>query len=223
MSSNNINNTGGGGSSVFEERFLQMASEPNVDCAWLSEDKQPHVPLNGNRQLTNENPAEIDAQIATYTLIVQKTQRDFGREAKNKLITEYQMTDDGKKVGFSRRSFFPQQMYGDVKGVQVSPSGNFKCILRERFQVDTKKTHTEFEFWNNAALIVSVDVTDKHGKVMFNNDQFGHFTWSPCESFVSYAAQSNPPHQINSSDDITVRSSICIYFCVFALICLASK
>jgi len=70
----------------------------------------------------------------------------------------------------------------------VSPSGKWRCILRGR-QSAAGKDLTEFEFWDRSALVAVVDVTELHGKVMLDNDQFGHLAWSPCETFVVYSAE----------------------------------
>lgn len=98
--------------------------------------------------------------------------------------------EDGGAAKFERLSVFPQVLGDDIVGVVVSPSGAWRCVLRNR--MDDGKKKSEFEFWNRAALVSVVDVTDIHGKVMLDNDQFGHLAWSPCERFVAYSAEKLP-------------------------------
>ena len=193
--------------SVFDERFRQLAAEPEVSKVWLSFCKTGAGPTAlpvGKRQNSlgtgvpppgqeEEHAAAAAAAAETcetrcYDVIVQTSQRDFVRDKKTKILSEFRLTDtaDGSAT-FERRSVFPQPLGGDVVGVVLSPSGAWRCVLRNR--IDDGKTKSEFEFWNRAALVSVVDVTDIHGKVMLDNDQFGHLVWSPCERFVAYSAE----------------------------------
>jgi hypothetical protein len=191
---------------IFEELYLQMAAEPTVDRAWLS----PVVPAaprtrevaataregggGGDvrvRATASEGATADDSTQAgehhSYSVVVQMTQRDFVRDANLTLLSEFEMADAGEQVTFARRSAFPQALPGDAKGVVVSPSGQWRCVLRSR--EDTGKKKSEFEFWDHVSLVAVLDVTDLHGTVMLSNDQLGHLVWSPCEKFVAYSAE----------------------------------
>ena len=143
----------------------------------------------GNRQ-QQQGTGQSSESLSKYRLVVQSSQANFDRDSKSKLLTELEMRDDGEKVTFSRLTVFPQHLFGDVVGMSISPSGQWKCLLRSRADsTGGGKKKTEFEFWNQAALVAVVDVTDMHGKAMIANDQFGHLAWSPCEQFVTYCAE----------------------------------
>ncbi len=181
----------GGAASIFEELFQQIAAEPEVNTAWLSPVPKVDAPAHGCGA----------GAVGAFDVVVQSTQRDFARVAKTKLLTELRMTlasgpggasggDHGVVgVAFERRSLCPQPLGDDVQGLVVSPSGEWRSVLRARMDSTSGKKKTEFEFWSRGALACVVDVTDLHGKVMLDNDQFGHLAWSPCERFVAYSAQ----------------------------------
>ena len=223
--SRGVGRTMSSGIGIFEELYQQIAAEPVVNTAWLSEDdvatkkRLSHALKDGNDDNDNDgNTLDRSSRSAfSYNIIVQTTQRDFSRDTKTKLLTELRMVDDGSRVEFERRSVFPQALGDDVKDMAVSPSGTLRCILRDRVSAEGKKK-TEFEFWSHVALVCAVDVTDLHGKVMLRNDQFGHITWSADECFVAYCAERI--HSKAEKDDPAFNKCVraCMRACVRACV-----
>lgn len=162
---------------IFKELYTQLAAEPVVSRAWLF----PSVV--GEEEVEPVSTGDV----VHYSVLVQTTQCSFARNAKAKAISEYRLTVQDVHSSFAKASSFPNHLPGDVKGVTVSPTGKWRCVLRSR--EDKGQEKQELEVWSHSALVCVVDLTDLHGKVMFDNDQFGHIRWSPCENFLTYCAE----------------------------------
>ncbi|KAG6853149.1 hypothetical protein C0991_006556 [Blastosporella zonata] len=142
-------------------------------------------------ELLTEIPVPASAHfVASDVIHVTSTLHDHVRNVRKTVSNSVGLTESGATLS-------PLQDVSDEIAYAYSPSRALRAVLREA--KGNGKPKRFVEIWNQSALEVSFEVTEKHGAfytdAMFDGglDHLASLTFSPSEKSLLYVAEANQP------------------------------